>query len=75
MKITALQPQRKNRRRLSVFVDGRFWLGLSPDTVAAFGLKPGLEFSSTELDRIARAEQLLEARNYAFLLLSYKART
>ncbi|MEO0077565.1 MAG: regulatory protein RecX, partial [candidate division WOR-3 bacterium] len=41
----------------------------------AFGLKPGLEFSSTELDRIARAEQLLEARNYAFLLLSYKART
>jgi regulatory protein len=75
MRITALQPQRRSRRRVSVFVDGRFLVGLSQDTVAALGLKPGMEFDRAELERIAREEQTLQARNYAFLLLSYKART
>ncbi len=75
MRITALQPQRRNKRRVSVFIDGRFWLGLSHNTVAALRLAPGLELSPADLERIAREEQTLEARNYAFLLLSYKART
>jgi regulatory protein len=75
MRITALQPQRRSRRRVSVFLDGRFLLGLSQDTVAALGLREGMEVDRAELDRFARAEQLGQARNYAFLLLSYKART
>ena len=75
MRITALQPQQRNRRRVSVFLDGNFLFGLSGETVAALGLRVGLEVDRADLDRIAREEQLHEARQYAFLLLSYKART
>jgi len=75
MRITALQPQKRNKRRVSVFLDGTFLFGLSQETVAALRLREGMEVDRAELDRIAREEQLAQARNYAFLLLSYKART
>jgi regulatory protein len=75
MKITALQPQRRNSKRVSVFLDGAFLFGLSEVTVKALGLRVGLDVDRQRLDEIAREEQLNQARNYAFLLLSYKART
>jgi regulatory protein len=75
MKITALEPQKRNKRRVSVFLDGNFLFGLSSETVGALGLHVGREVDRADLDRIAHEEQLHEARQYAFLLLSYKART
>jgi regulatory protein len=75
MKITALQPQKRSNRRISVFLDGAFLFGLASDTVRALGLRVGMEVDRAELDRFAREEQLHQARNYAFRLLSYKART
>jgi len=75
VKITALAPQKKNKRRVSVFLDGNFLFGLSSDTVAALGLRVGREVDRAGLDRIALEEQRYESLQYAFLLLSYKART
>ncbi len=75
MKITALQPQKRSRRRVSVFLDGNFLFGLAAETVAAVGLRVGMAVDRARLDEIAREEQLHQARQYAFLLLSYKART
>jgi len=75
VRITALEPQKKNKRRVSVFLDGNFLFGLSNDTVGALGLHVGQEVDRNYLDRIALEEQSYEARQYAFLLLSYKART
>jgi regulatory protein len=75
VKITALQPQIRNKRRVSVFLDGNFLFGLSTETVGALGLHVGREVDRADLDRIAFEEQLHAARQYAFLLLSYKART
>jgi regulatory protein len=75
VKITALQPQVRNKRRVSVFLDGNFLFGLSTETVGALGLHVGREVDRSDLDRIAHEEQLHAARQYAFLLLSYKART
>lgn len=75
MKITALEPQKRNKRRVSVFLDGNFLFGLSSETVGALGLHVGREVDRADLDRIAHEEQSYEARQYAFLLLSYKART
>jgi regulatory protein len=75
VKITALQPQIRNKRRVSVFLDGDFLFGLSTETVGALGLHVGREVDRADLDRIAFEEQLHAARQYAFLLLSYKART
>jgi regulatory protein len=75
MRITALEPQKRNKRRVSVFLDGNFLFGLSSETVGALGLHVGLEVDRADLDRIALEEQKYEALQYAFLLLSYKART
>jgi len=75
VKITALQPQKRSKRRVSVFLDGNFLFGLAAETVAALGLRVGMEVDRARLDEIAREEQLHQARQYAFLLLSYKART
>jgi regulatory protein len=75
MKITKLQPQRRSSRRVSVFLDGVFLFGLARDTVTALGLHEGQEVDRADLDGIAREEQLRQCRDYAFLLLSYRART
>jgi regulatory protein len=75
VKITALQPQKRSRRRVSVFLDGNFLFGLATETAATMGLRVGMEVDRARLDEIAREEQLHQARQYAFLLLSYKART
>jgi regulatory protein len=75
VRITALEPQVRNKRRVSVFLDGNFLFGLSAETVGALGLRVGREVDRADLDRIAHEEQLHAARQYAFLLLSYKART
>jgi regulatory protein len=75
VRITALQPQVRNKRRVSVFLDGNFLFGLSSETVGALGLHVGREVDRADLDRIALEEQSHAARQYAFLLLSYKART
>jgi len=75
VRITTLQPQRRNKRRVSVFLDGNFLFGLASETVAALGLRVGMEVDRGKLDDIAREEQQYQALQYAFLLLSYKART
>jgi len=75
MRITALEPQQRNKRRISVFLDGQFLFGLASDTVAALGLHVGQDVDRAKLDEIAHEEQQYQALQYAFLLLSYKART
>jgi regulatory protein len=75
VKITALQPQKRNRRRVSVFLDGNFLFALASETVAAFGLRVGMEVGRDKLDEIAREEQQHQALQYDFLLLAFKART
>jgi regulatory protein len=75
MRITGLRSQRRSSRRVSVYIDGSFAFGLAQETVQALGLAEGMDVERTELDRICREDQLHHARNYAYLLLSYKART
>lgn len=76
MRITGLRSQsRRSSRRVSVYIDGSFAFGLAQETVQALGLAEGMDVERSELDRICREDQLHHARNYAYLLLSYKART
>lgn len=75
MKITRLQPQRGNSRRISVFVDGVYCLALDRDKVARLELAPGSEVEPEALERLAREDEVGRAKEYALLLLSYRART
>lgn len=74
MRITALRPQRRSKKRLSVFVDGEFAFSLEKETVAQFRLKEGLRVDPKLLERIVLEEQFRHCRDYAFSLLSYRAR-
>lgn len=75
MKITRIKPQQRSSSRYSVFLDGAYSFSLDAKTVTALGLAPGAELSEADVKRILHGEQLRKAKEYAVLLLSYRART
>lgn len=75
MKITGLKPQRRSKKRVSVFVDGEFAFSLDRETVKQFRLKEGARVDARLLEDAILAEQLRKCREYALLLLSYRARS
>jgi regulatory protein len=72
-RITALKVQKKNRDRVSVYLDGRFALGL-PAIVAAT-LKPGQILSDSEIKILEEEGAAEGAYNSALNYLSYRPRS
>ena len=52
MKITAIEQQKKNKERFSVFVDGEFAFGVHPDILLDHGLKNGQEIDDQLISAI-----------------------
>lgn len=73
--ITSIEPQKRKKDRVNVFVDGEFAVGLSPDIVFKEGLKVGKEISSQKLAQLIRENELdiILAKVYKFL--SYRSRS
>lgn len=72
-KITALKYQKKNRERVSVYLDGRFAFGL-PAIVAA-SLKPGQELSDPEIEALQEKGSVESAYEKTLNYLSYRPRS
>jgi regulatory protein len=72
-KITALKYQKKNRDRVSVFLDGQFAFGL-PAIVAA-SLKPGQSLSEAEIEALRQQGVVEGAYDRALNYLSYRPRS
>jgi regulatory protein len=72
--VTAVDRQRR-RRRVNVFVDGRFALALGAELAAERDVRPGRELTAAELSALARAEERRGAMESALRLLSYRPRT
>jgi len=72
-KITALTQQKKNRSRISVFLDGKFAFGVT--AAAAQGLKIGQELTPADVEQIEQKEAVEQARQTALRLLSYRPRS
>lgn len=75
MRITALEPQARQRDRLNVHVDGEFRCGLARDVVRRAGLHVGDATDEAELRELEGRDVLWRARDAAYTLLSYRART
>ncbi len=75
MRISALKPQRRSKKRLSVFVDGEYAFSLDRETIAQFRLKTGTRVDPKLLEQIVLEEQFRHCRDDAFRLLSYRARS
>lgn len=52
MKITSVEPQKKNPRRFNIFLDGKFGFGADEDTIVRFRLVPQKEIDSPTLEKI-----------------------
>lgn len=73
--ITAINSQRRNPNRYSIFIDGRFVLGLDKKTVEDMDLKVGKLVDEKDLEKITFQEELNKAQAYAFTLLDYRERS
>ena len=75
MKITKIEPQKKNPRRLSVFIDGEFSFGADNFTILSHKLSEGDEITSEKLAHIKNTAVFEDAKNYAAKLISSKSYT
>jgi regulatory protein len=74
-RITKIEPQKKNPKKRSVFLDERFAFGLDEEVVYKYGLKTGKELEQKEIDQIIEAETKKEAKDAALKFLSYRMRS
>ncbi|MFB0527615.1 MAG: RecX family transcriptional regulator [bacterium] len=75
MKITKIEKQKRRQDLYSLFLDGKYAFHLHKDVLSDLRWKIGQEVDQQEIRRVTRLEELKEARDYAFLLLSYRARS
>ena len=75
MKITAIEEQKKNKNRLSVFIDGEFSFGADSFTILSHRLKEGDEITPEALSHIKNTAVFEDAKNYAARLISAKSYT
>lgn len=71
--ITDLKIQRRNKQRVSVFLDGEFAFGL-PAPVAA-GLRIGMELSAERLEEVQAKATVEMAKQQALNFISYRPRS
>jgi regulatory protein len=73
--ITALRTQAKDKRRVNVFIEGEFALGVSLDTLSRQGLYVGKLLSAAELARLELAESGDKAFQTGLQLLTTRPRS
>jgi len=73
--ITRIESQKKNPKRISVFLNGEFALGLDQETLFKFGLKKGDILTQKKLNQILDSEKKRKVKEAALNFLSYRARS
>ncbi len=70
MKVTSLEPQKKRKERLNLYVDGVFHSGLDIGTAARLGLYEGKEVTALEISNIDSEDEYQKCMNAALGLAS-----
>lgn len=73
--VTALEAQKNDPKRRSVYVDGQFILGLHEESIILARLKVGQQIDGTRLAEALALDQAKRARDDALLLLSISAKS
>jgi len=73
--ITAIRTGRGRRKRVNVFMDGRFALSLEAEVVVKNGLRVGQELSTTEIEALARDDSFQRCLDAAIHYLGYRPRS
>lgn len=75
MVITAIERQKRNKKRCNVFIDGTFAFGVAEDTVLNFGLRINDEIDVRSVERIKEFDEFVYAKKIAYDYLSYQTRS
>ncbi len=75
MIITSIERQKKNRRRVSIFLDGEFAFGMNEDAVFRFGLRKGMELDAALRAEIERYDAEVQAKLTAERFLATRMRS
>lgn len=70
MRITAIEPQKKDPERKNLIADGKFLIGISVEVLGRFGLRRGDQINDKILSEIQAAEELFQAKRKALEYLS-----
>ena len=73
--ITAITPQKKDKSRCNIEVDGKFYCGLKLDTALANGLKAGMHVELSELSKMQLESEKLTALDKALKHISVSMKT
>lgn len=74
-RITDIEEQKKQEGRVSIFLDGDFWVGMPYDLAVMLKLKPELEIDDEQKAEIEKEVAKRVAVERAVHLLSYRARS
>ena len=75
MKVTLVEPQKKNPRRFNIYLDGVFSFGADEDTVVKFRLVPGKEINSVDLDVILMETEVGRLMGRMYVLFNVRLRS
>jgi regulatory protein len=73
--ITGIEPQKKNKHRRSIYLDGAYAFGLDEEIVVKFHLHEGDEITQEGIDSLRSAEERAVGKKQALRLISYRARS
>lgn len=74
-RITKIAPQRRDDRRLNVFLDGRFAFGLDATLAEERGLRVGQELTPGEVAALQADDEVRVATDRALAFLTYRPRS
>lgn len=75
MKISKIEPQKRNKKRSSIYIDGEFAFGLSNELVLKYNLTTDDEISDTLIKDVLLEEEKQKIKQRAFRLLQYRDRS
>lgn len=73
--VSAVQVQRRDAERVSVFIDGEFAFGLALDVAIRHGLRKGMALSVPQQEALLADEGAARARQAALDLIAHRPRT
>jgi regulatory protein len=75
VKITKIIPQKRNKRRCSIYIDGEFKFGLTHDIVIKHELQEGDDITEDMIELLLHHEECNKIRQRAFKILHFRDRS
>ena len=75
LRITSIELQQKRKNRFNIFLDGNFAFGVDENILAKFGLKTGLQLTSSQVEQLIKENELGKLTDQSLRFLSFRPRS